>query len=90
MRYLLKLSRSPSAANEPISGHHSVNASGGSPAAIDDSSFAVLVVATLGMLVSVTWMPGCVLLNCFTSALTGANDAPDHMVHQVRWTTLAL
>ena len=54
---------SPSAAKEPISGHHSVKMSGGSPAAIVESSLAVLVVAELGMLVSVTWMPGWVLLN---------------------------
>jgi hypothetical protein len=64
-----------------------VNTSGGSPAAIAERSFAVLVVATLGMLVSVTWIPGCVLLNCVTIWLSNCNVDPDHIVHHVRWTT---
>ena len=46
----------PSAAYSPSTGFHSVNTSGGSPAAISDSSFASPV--ALGMLDSVTWIFG--------------------------------
>jgi hypothetical protein len=64
--------------------------SGGSPAAIEDRSLAVLDVAELGIAVSVTWMPGCVLLNWVVIWLSNCKVAPDHMVHHVRFTTEAL
>ena len=79
--------RSPSAAKEPISGHHSVKTSGGSPAAMLESSLAVLVVESLGMFVSVTWMSGCVALNSVTILLSSVSVVPDHIVHHVRLTT---
>ena len=50
----------------------------------------MLVVATLGILASVTWMPGCVLLNCAVIWLSSCSVEPDHMVHHVRFTTDAL
>ncbi len=50
----------------------------------------MLVVATLGILASVTWMPGCVLLNWAVIWLSSCRVEPDHMVHHVRFTTDAL
>jgi hypothetical protein len=35
-------------------------------------------------------MPGCDLFHAATILLTAVNELPDHIVHQVRWTTLAL
>ena len=76
----------PSAAYSPSTGFHSVNTSGGSPAAISDSSLASPV--ALGMLDSVTWMSGWVALNSLTIWLSSVSVAPDHMVCQVMLTTL--
>ncbi len=81
------LTMSPSAANEPISGYHSVKMSGGSPAAIAERILAVLVDGSLGMFVSVTWIPGWLALNVVTILLSSCRVEPDHIVHQVRWTT---
>ena len=47
----------------------------------------MLVVATLGILDSVTWMPGCVLLNWVVIWLSNCSVEPDHIVHHVRFTT---
>jgi hypothetical protein len=57
---------------------------------MEDRSFAVLAVAELGIAVSVTWMPGWVLLNWVVIWLSSCRVAPDHMVHHVRLTTDAL
>src|ERR1700689_4605299 len=78
-------SMDPSAAYSPSTGFHSVNTSGGSPAEISDSSLASPV--ALGMLDSVTWMPGWVALNLLTIWLSSVSVLPDHMVCQVRFTT---
>ena len=75
----------PSAAYSPSTGFHSVNTSGGSPAAISDSSLASPV--ALGMLDSVTWISGWVALNLFTIWLSSVKVLPDHMVCQVMSTT---
>src|SRR5580698_1926599 len=75
----------PSAAYSPRTGFHSVNTSGGSPAAISDSSLASPV--ELGMLDSVTWMSGWVALNLVTISLSRVSVLPDHMVCQVMSTT---
>src|SRR6202051_1247109 len=75
----------PSPAYSPSTGFHSVNTSGGSPAAISDSSFASPV--ALGMLDSVTWMPGWVALNLLTIWLSSVRVLPDHIVCQLRSTT---
>ena len=85
VRYGLNDWIEPSAAYSPSTGFHSVNTSGGSPAAISDSSFASPV--ALGMLDSVTWMPGWVALNLLTIWLSSVSVLPDHMVCQVRFTT---
>src|ERR1700688_3751458 len=75
----------PSAAYSPSTGFHSVNTSGGSPAAISDSSLASPV--ALGMLDSVTWMLGWVALNSVTIWFSRVRVLPDHMVCQVMFAT---
>jgi hypothetical protein len=62
-----------------------VNTSGGSPAAISDSSLASPV--ALGMLDSVTWMSGWVASNLLTIWLSSVSVFPDHIVCQVMFTT---
>ena len=76
----------PSAAYSPSTGFHSVNTSGGSPAAISDSSLASPV--ALGMLDSVTSMLGWVALNSVTIWFSRVRVLPDHMVCQVMFATL--
>src|ERR1700689_3048015 len=85
VRYGLNEWIEPSAAYSPSTGFHSVNTSGGSPAAISDSSLASPV--ALGMFDSVTWMPGWVALNLLTIWLSSVSVLPDHMVCQVMFTT---
>src|ERR1700689_2797172 len=85
VRYGLNEWIEPSAAYSPSTGFHSVNTSGGSPAAISDSSLASPV--ALGVLDSVTWMSGWVALNSLTIWLSSVSVLPDHMVCQVMSTT---
>src|SRR5579862_1221110 len=75
----------PLAAYSPSTGFHSVNTSGGSPAAISDSSLASPV--ALGMFDSVTWIFGWVELNSLTIWLSRVSVLPDHMVCQVMFAT---
>src|ERR1700752_2279334 len=74
----------PLAAYSPSTGFHSVNTSGGSPAAISDSSLASPV--ALGMFDSVTWIFGWVALNLSTIGLSSVSVLPDQMVCQVMLT----
>src|SRR5579875_410190 len=71
-------------ASSPMVGFHSVNRSGGSPAAMALSSLASP--SALGTLSTVTWTLDCDELNCAAICLLRVAGAPDHMFHQVMLT----